>query len=299
MTASIVDEALAVGETPADPVRRSGRWSPLLWLAPPILLLALFFGYPLVLVGLQSLTDADGHVGLAVWARVVTTHEFGDAMLRTVLLATGSTAGCLVLGVVLALAVAFAPFPGARAVSRLVDTVLAFPSFLISLAFTFIYGGTGVLSAVLGGRGLVDFLYSPWGVLLAEVTFYTPFVMRPALAAFSQVPRAQLDVAASLGAKPWRVLRQVLLPEVWPALASGGCLALLLTMNEFGIVLFIGAKDVITLPMLVYTKGIVTFDYPAACVVAVVSVALSVALYTAYRWLFRTGGGARAAVDQG
>ena len=48
-----------------------------------------------------------------------------------------------------------------------------------------------------------DFLYSPWGVLLAEITFYTPFVLRPALAAFGQVPAAQLDVAASLGAAAW------------------------------------------------------------------------------------------------
>ncbi len=43
---------------------------------------------------------------------------------------------------------------------------------------------------------------------------------------------------------------------------AGGSLVLLLTLNEFGIVLFTGAKGVITLPVLIYTRGIVTFDLP-------------------------------------
>src|SRR5436305_810588 len=82
----------------------------------------------------------------------------------------------------------------------------------------------------------VDFLYSPWGVILAEVTVYTPFVMRPLLAAFSQIDGAQIEVAASLGARPLRIVRQIILPAAIPALLAGGSLCLLLTVNEFGIV---------------------------------------------------------------
>jgi 2-aminoethylphosphonate transport system permease protein len=272
-------------------VRRARLW----WLVPPVVVLLGFFGYPLVLVAVQSFTSKSGALTLSVWGDVLGSAEFRDAAWQTVLLALGSTAGCLLLGTFLALAVAFVPFPGARALARLVDTLPAFPSFLIALAFTFLYGSAGVFGA--GG-----FLYSPWGVLLAEVTFYTPFVMRPALAAFGQVPAAQLEVAASLGARPGRVLRQVVLPEALPSLASGACLVLLLTMNEFGIVLFLGAKGVTTLPMLVYGKAIVTFDFPAASVVAMVDVVLSLVLYAGYRRAVgaagSVGGGRRAAVDK-
>ncbi|GLY42299.1 2-aminoethylphosphonate ABC transporter permease [Amycolatopsis sp. NBRC 101858] len=258
-----------------------------LWLLPPLVVVAVFFGYPLVLVAGQSLTTDTGF-GLGVWAEVLGSAEFQDAAWQTVLLALGATTGCVLLGTFLALVIAFVPFPGARTLSRLVDTVLAFPSFLIALAFTFLYGSAGVFGA--GG-----FLYSPWGVLLAEVTFYTPFVMRPALAAFGQVPGVHLDVAASLGARPGRVLARVVLPAALPSLASGACLTLLLALNEFGIVLFLGAKGVTTLPMLVYGKGIVTFDFPAASVVALVDVAISLLLYGSYRVLARRGRG--AAVD--
>ena len=140
----------------------------------------------------------------------------------------------------------------------------------------------------------IDFLYSPAGVILAEITVYTPFIMRPLLAAFSQMETAQIEVAASLGARPWRIIREIILPAAMPALLAGGSLCLLLTVNEFGIVFFIGAKGVITLPLLIYDKAIQEFDYTTACVIAVVNVALSLTLYALYRTVLGRVGGARA-----
>src|SRR5262249_30645482 len=140
----------------------------------------------------------------------------------------------------------------------------------------------------------VDFLYSPWGVILAEVTVYTPFVMRPLLAAFSQIDAAQIEVASSLGARPFRIVRQIILPAAIPAPLAGATLCLLLTVNEFGIVLFIGAKGVITLPLLIYDKAIQEFDYTTACVIAVINVILSMSLYSLYRAIVVRFGGRRA-----
>jgi 2-aminoethylphosphonate transport system permease protein len=77
-------------------------------------------------------------------------------------------------------------------------------------------------------------------------------------------------------------------------LLAGGSLCLLLTVNEFGIVFFIGAKGVSTLPLLIYDKAIQEFDYPTACVIAVVNVALSLILYALYRTVVGRVGGARA-----
>jgi 2-aminoethylphosphonate transport system permease protein len=93
------------------------------------------------------------------------------------------------------------------------------------------------------------------------------------------------------------VIRQVLLPELLPAIVAGASLCLMLTLNEFGIVLFIGAKGVLTLPVLIYTKGIVAFDYPSAAVLACIQVALSLLLYLLGRVVVARIGGRRAAVD--
>ncbi|WP_329460321.1 2-aminoethylphosphonate ABC transporter permease subunit [Streptomyces sp. NBC_01497] len=265
------------------------------WAVPPVAALAVFFLYPLFLVVRQSVTPDTGGLSVRPYSQVFTSAVFGKALFTTVWLALGSTAGCLVLGFLLALVIAFVPFPGSRAVARFIDVFLSFPSFLITLALLFIYGTVGLANGAWSdltgaASGPVQFLTTPWGVLLAEVTYFTPFVVRPLLAAFSQLDTAQLEVASSLGARPARIVRQVILPEALPALAAGGSLVLVLCLNEFGIVLFTGAKDVTTLPMLVYSKAILQSDYAGASVVAVVNVAISVGLYTVYRMVARRVG---------
>ncbi|MCL8012778.1 2-aminoethylphosphonate ABC transporter permease subunit [Streptomyces sp. AS02] len=255
----------------------------LLWTVPPVAVLTLLFLYPLALVLQQSVQPDTGGTSLQPYADVFASEAFRHALWTTVWLALASTVGCLVLGFALALVIAFVPFPGAKAVARFIDVYLSFPSFLITLALLFIYGTTGII-------GSFRFLTTPWGVLLAEITYFTPFVVRPLLAAFSQLDTAQLEAASSLGARPWRVVRRVILPEALPALAAGGSLVLVLCLNEFGIVLFTGAKGVTTLPMLVYSKAILESDYPGACVVAVVNVLISVGLYGLYRVVSRRAG---------
>ncbi|MEU3311918.1 2-aminoethylphosphonate ABC transporter permease subunit [Streptomyces sp. NPDC006662] len=280
--------------TPPEPPEPSRRLPPALWALPPVAALGLVFLYPLALVVRQSLTPDHGGA-LDAYSAVFASHAFHEALGTTVWLALTATAGCLLLGFTLALIIAFVPFPGAKAVAKFIDVFLSFPSFLITLALLFLYGTVGMANGlwtdVFGGAdGPFHFLTTPWGVLLAEITYFTPFVIRPLLAAFSQLDTAQLEVAAGLGARPARIVRQVLLPEALPALAAGGSLVLVMCLNEFGIVLFTGAKGVTTLPMLVYGKAILESDYPAACVVAVVNIAISLGLFGLYRVVGKRAG---------
>ncbi|CAN5409835.1 2-aminoethylphosphonate ABC transporter permease subunit [soil metagenome] len=284
MTA-LLDQPAETANPPAAGRARAG-----LWALAPLLIVLVAAVYPLIRVLLESTKAGTGR-GWSTWTSVLSSEIFRDALWRTVSIAVMSTLGCLVLGTFLAIVLAFVPFPGSAVVGRLIDTILALPSFLITLAFTFLYGTAGAANALINSitgsaSPALNFLYTPAGVVAAEITFFTPFVVRPLLASFVLLPRQQLDVAASLGASPLRVLRAVVLPEAWPALVAGGSLVLLLTLNEFGIVLFTGAKGVITLPVLIYTRGIVTFDLPGAAVIATVQVVLSLALYVAYRVVF-------------
>lgn len=168
----------------------------LLWAAPPVAVLALVFLYPLGLVVQQSFQPDTGGTSLQPYSDVLGSEAFREALWTTVWLAVGATVGCLVLGFVLALIIAFVPFPGARSVARFIDVFLSFPSFLITLALLFIYGTVGMANGlwtdVTGAAdGPFRFLTTPWGVLLAEVTYFTPFVVRPLLAAFSQLDTAR------------------------------------------------------------------------------------------------------------
>jgi len=286
-------------ETITAPNRAPSNTAAALWPIPPLLIIAAVFFYPLSLILSQALHGDFGPLTFNYFKTVLGMAMFHAALLHTIEIAVAASAGCILLGFALALIIAFVPFPGARTLSRLIDTIIALPTFLMALAFTFIYGSAGVLNvSLMEVFGLqmppVDFLYSPWGVILAEITVYTPFVMRPLLAAFSLIDPAQIEVASSLGAKPMRIIRRIILPAALPALLAGGSLCLLLTVNEFGIVLFIGAKGVITLPLMVYDKAIQEFDYTTGCTIAVINVVLSLLLYSLYRFVLAYFGGKRA-----
>lgn len=289
----------------ADKPRRSAAW---LWSTPPILLLGAAFLYPLYLVVKQAIEGSPPDPSNPFKVTTSFSDTLEDPGTRTVIkntieMAVYSTAGCLVLGFVLALIIAFVPFPGARAVSRFIDVFLSFPSFLITVSIMFLYGRVGMVNhiaaALTGGRHdtPVDFIeYSPWGIWLAELIYFTPFVMRPLLTAFSQIDTGQLEVAASLGARAGRVVRQVILPEALPALFAGGSLVLMLTMNEYGIVSFTGAKYQ-TLPVLIENFAKEQTNYAGACALAVINIVLSLALFAGYRVLLaRMSGGRRAPV---
>ncbi|EBB7835056.1 2-aminoethylphosphonate ABC transporter permease subunit [Salmonella enterica] len=261
---------------------------PLLWLLLPLLVLATLFFWPLSLIVEQALRGANGEIGLETFRQVVDSKRFVGALLNTLQIAFFATAGCLLLGSVMSLILVFIPFPGSELIGRVVDTFIALPTFLITLAFTFIYGSAGLLNGTLMSLFAfelppVDFLYSMQGVILAEITVFTPLVMRPLMAALRQIDKSQLEAASILGAHQLRVIGQVIFPAALPALMAGGSLCLLLTTNEFGIVLFIGAKGVNTLPMMVYSKAILESDYTVACMIALINIVLSLGLFSLYR----------------
>ena len=115
-----------------------------LWAIPPLLVVLLIALYPLLRVFGEA-------VGVGTWTEVLGTAVFRDALWRTVAIAVTSTIGCLILGSFLAIVLAFVPFSGSQLVGRLIDTVLSLPSFLITLAFTFLYGTAGAVNAAILG----------------------------------------------------------------------------------------------------------------------------------------------------
>ena len=134
------------------------------------------FFYPLLLIGEQALRDTEGHLGLETFWQVVESRRFLSALLNLVNRGyrdirlpaarqrTGADSGVY-------------PVPGSQLISRIIDTFIALPTFLITLAFTFIYGSAGLLNGTLMSLFAfelppVDFLYSIQGVILAEMTVF-------------------------------------------------------------------------------------------------------------------------------
>jgi sulfate transport system permease protein len=107
-----------------------------------------------------------------------------------------------------------------------------------------------------------------------------PFVVRTLQPVIADLPTENEEAAASLGASRWRTLARVILPELWPAMATGFALAFARALGEFGSVVFIAGnqpfRTVIT-PLLIYSK-LESFEYAAATALAVVMLVASFVL---------------------
>lgn len=276
-------------------IARAGRRPS--WPALNLAALTLAVLVPLVLYPLAGLAwlAASGSHGFdpAGFVRVLADPRLADALgttLGLLAVAAGSTAA---LGVALAAALHFLPVPGRRLLVRLMELFVAFPSFLVAFTLIYLYGARGSVNIVLMAafglhRPPLDFLFGARGVILAEIVFYTPFVVRPALAAFAAIDPKLIEAAASLGASPARVLARVVLPLAWPGIAAGIVLCFLYTLNEFGILLVLGSARLTTLPVAIYSAATVDLDLHRAAAEALVMLALSLALYAVYRAIERT-----------
>jgi 2-aminoethylphosphonate transport system permease protein len=254
--------------------------------------------YPLVRLVLLSLTGAHG-LSFAAYANFFGNPDSRGVIGTTLWILCVSAGLASVLGVALAAILFFKPFPGARLVTRFLELFVAFPSFLVAFTLIFLYGSQGSVS--IGLQRLfhlqappLDFLFGMGGVILAEVVFYAPFVVRPTLAAFALLDMRLIEAARSLGANTAMVAARVILPLAWPGIAAGTILCFLLTFNEFGILLVLGSAHLVTLPVAIYSSATVDLDLPTAAAGAVVMLAMSLSLYALYRRVNRrTNGGAR------
>ncbi|ASL45752.1 Putative 2-aminoethylphosphonate transport system permease protein PhnU [Burkholderia sp. AD24] len=247
--------------------------------------------YPLIRLVLLSLTGAHG-LSVQAYAQFFGNPETRGVIGTTLWILFASAGLASLLGVALASLLFFKPFPGARMVTRFLELFVAFPSFLVAFTLIFLYGSQGSVS--IGLQRLfhlqappLDFLFGVGGVILAEVVFYAPFVVRPTLASFATLDMRLIEAARSLGASTWMVAFKVILPLAWPGIAAGTILCFLLTLNEFGILLVLGSAHLITLPVAIYSSATVDLDLPTAAAGAVVMLFMSLSLYALYRQVNR------------
>jgi 2-aminoethylphosphonate transport system permease protein len=263
---------------------RAAQWH--LWFILVVILGPLVV-YPLVRLVLLSFSGAHGlstHAYVAFFGNPETRGVIGTTL--AVLFASATLAS--LLGVMLASMLFFKPFPGARLVTRFLELFVAFPSFLVAFTLIFLYGSQGSISIFVQRlfnlqNPPLDFLFGIGGVIMAEVVFYAPFVVRPTLASFATLDMRLVEAAKSLGANGWMVAFKVILPLAWPGIAAGTILCFLLTLNEFGILLVLGSAHLITLPMAIYSSATVDLDLPTAAAGSVVMLAMSLSLYALYR----------------
>ena len=108
-------------------------------------------------------------------------------------------------------------------------------------------------SAVMLGLGFIisygAWLSSPWLVPFAHTLVALPFVIRSLQPAIASIPERIREAAATLGASPLEVWRNIDLPILRRAALTAGVFAFTVSLGEFGATLLISRPEYPTLPV--------------------------------------------------
>ncbi len=194
-----------------------------------------------------------------------------------------STLASVALGLPGAYVLARFEFPGRRTLQSLTILPFVLPSIMVVVGFVATFGQFGTLNGVLSTLGLerVQFLYTLEVVVLAHAFYNAPLVTRMVATAWENVDASAVETARSLGASPLRAFRDVVAPQLLPALAASALLTFVFTFMSFPIVLALGGLQLATVEVWLYAR-IQQLDYATAAGLATLETAVSLALTYAY-----------------
>jgi putative spermidine/putrescine transport system permease protein len=190
-----------------------------------------------------------------------------------------STALALVLGTLVAAAMARARFFGREQISLLILLPIALPGVITGMSLRSAFA-------------VMDIPFSTWTIVLGHATFCIVIVFNNAVARFRRLSGGILEASADLGANGFQTFRYVLLPNLGSALLAGGMLAFALSFDEVIVTTFTAGQQS-TLPIWMLNELVRPRQRPVTNVVAIVVFAATfLPILLAY---YLTRGGAETA----
>ena len=246
--------------------------------APLLALYAVFvfaFIYsPIVVLVLYSF-NRDGvggfpprHFTLNWYTQLFADSSIWDSVLNSLMVAAGSVALSLTLGLLAALALDRADFPGKALFRRLVLLPLILPGIITGLSLLMFPVFDGVQL-----RLLTVF----WGHGTALISVATTELF----AGLQKLDRAQEEASLDLGATPWQTFWRITLPNLKLSLIAAALLIFTLSMDEIAVTFFLIGRDN-TLPLEIWARlrlGITPEINAISTLIFAVSVALIVIWY--------------------
>ncbi len=230
-------------------MKKSMRNMIILFLAPAIILYAVFFIYPTAQAFYISLFDWNGFtsdmdfVGLSNF-----TELMGDTSFWSV--AFLNSAGITIVGGLIIFTLAFilcAVLSSKIKGRKFFRALIFFPSVInpiaIAILWTFIYNDKwGLLNnflAMIGLESLQQVWMEPdklfWSILVALVWMYSGFYCVMLLAALDRVPESHIEAATLEGASEFIIFFKIKIPMIWDVLATSLTLWCINSVKEFAL----------------------------------------------------------------
>jgi spermidine/putrescine transport system permease protein len=245
-----------------------------------VLPLVYFFGISFWTVRARIMRPA---FSLANYAE--TLNEYGGVLSYTAL-----TAGAVaVLTTIVAFAFAYAiRFRLGRFGNAflLVTLTTLFGGYLVKIyAWKSILGTEGVLNRALLGVGLIKeplgaLLYSTQGVVITLTYFLLPFAVLPIYGSLRAVGDVTIEAARDVGAGPFTVLRDIVLPQCRGGLMTAFTLSFLISVGDYVTPRFVGGGAAL-MGTFIENQFSIGFNWPLGSAMAFTTVAVTLGIVLA------------------
>jgi sulfate transport system permease protein len=235
----------------------------------------------IVLIPIAALLWQSFGQGLDAFLAAVTSPQAIAALQLTFVASAIVVCINAVMGTLVAWVLVRDDFPGKNIVNSLIDLPFALPTIVTGLTLLALYGPRSPFG--------INIAYQPASIIVALLFVTLPFMVRSVQPVLLELDRDMEEAAASLGAGSPTILRRVVLPNLLPAILTGGALGFARCMGEFGsVVLISGNIPNKTEVASVYIKGLIEGDRPsAAAAVSIVLLVVSLVLLTVFDVLRR------------
>ncbi|MEA5456293.1 sugar ABC transporter permease [Sinomonas sp. JGH33] len=288
---------------PARRVGRAGQARGLVMALPPILLIALFIGVPIVLAfgfslgftgGLnhtialigQNVHEAAGLPTLGAYGDMFTDRRFLGDLVVTVVVTLVSTAVVVLLAVGIGLYLKFAGGVLAKVLSALAVVPLFIPVVIASWAILGFYSADGFLRSIAAQFG-ADFpvwSFTMVTVIIGSVWTSLPFATLLVTSGLQAVPQAMIDAARDAGASFARVVASVVIPMAGVPIVIATTFTAIGILGSFTVPYFTGpnSPNMLGVDMSNYFSA---FNQPQqAIVMAFVVFAIASGIAAVYVW---------------
>ena len=156
------------------------------------------------------------------------------AVLLSLKVATAATLASLPPAIAIGWLLARRRFPGRLLLDALVHLPLVLPPVVTGFVLLRLFGLRGAIGGWLHDALGITFAFRWTGAALACAVMGFPLMVRAIRLSIEAVDLRLENAAATLGASPVRVFRDVTLPLAWPGIVAGAVLGFAKAVGEFG-----------------------------------------------------------------
>jgi multiple sugar transport system permease protein len=278
------------------------------FVAPAVLYLGLFFGYPIVknvIMGFQDYSTSTFFTGVAPWVgfanyvRVVSSSIFATALTNTALFTVGSIVGQFALGLLLALF-----FKRRFPLSGVLRALMLLPWLLPLIASSAVWKwmldqGSGIVNQTLVFLHVVP-TSVPWlvspdyalvSVIIVNIWLGIPFNVTILYGGLQGIPEELYEAAALDGATKWKAFRHITWPSLRPVVSVVLVLGVVYTLKVLDIILGLTgggpANSTETLATDSYHQSFVLFSFGDGAALSNILVVISLVFTVVYLRLNR------------